>query len=114
MRIEIPQDTERFGAVLINGVQNVLELDSSLKSAKNDPKVPDFIRRISYEQLHDIEGQMAIVVPMRGERIKLVEGVLCGIPNNCLVIVASNSSTTAGRPFCTGTGSIRTVLAFYG
>lgn len=91
MRIEIPKDTERFGAVLIYGVQNVLELDSSLKTPKNSLPDSDVIRRISYEELHDIESQMAIVVPMRGERIKLVEGVLCGIPNHCLVIVASNS-----------------------
>lgn len=91
MRIEIPQETERFGAVLIYGVQNVLELDSSLKSHKTTSPESDTTQRISYEELHDIESQMAIVVPMRGERIKLVEGVLCGIPNHCLVIVASNS-----------------------
>jgi mannosyl-3-phosphoglycerate synthase len=35
---------------------------------------------------------MAIIVPMRNERIKLVEGVLCGIPNQCLTIILSNSS----------------------
>lgn len=91
MRIEIPQDTERIGAVLIYGVQRVLELDSSLKSKKKTPPESDIIHRLSYEELHDIEQEMAIVVPMRGERIKLVEGVLCGIPNHCLVIVASNS-----------------------
>lgn len=91
MRIETPQDAERFGAVLIHSVQRVLELDSSLKSKKDPPPESNIIQRISYEEMHDIEGQMAIVVPMRGERIKLVEGVLCGIPNHCLVIVSSNS-----------------------
>ncbi len=91
MRIEIPQESERFGAVLIHGAQNVFELDASLMSKKNRPPESDVIRRISYEELHDIEKQMAIVVPMRGERIKLVEGVMRGIPNHCLVIVASNS-----------------------
>lgn len=92
MRIAIPQDTERFGAVLIHGVQNVWELDASLKRKKEIVNDSEIIRRISYEELHDIEQQMAIVVPMRGERIKLVEGVLSGIPNGCLVIIASNSS----------------------
>ena len=91
MRIAIPQDTERFGAVLIHSVQHVWELDASLKQKKDIRNDSDIIRRISYEELNDIEQQMAIVVPMRGERIKLVEGVLCGIPNQCLVIVASNS-----------------------
>jgi len=92
MRIAIPQDSERFGAVLIHGVQHVWELDASLKRKKETLSDSEIIRRISYEELHDIEQQMAVVVPMRGERIKLVEGVLCGIPNNCLVIIASNSS----------------------
>jgi len=91
MRIAIPQDTERFGAVLIHSVQQVWELDAGLKQKKNSNSDPDIIRRISYEELHDIEEQMAIVVPMRNERIKLVEGVLCGIPNNCLIIIVSNS-----------------------
>ncbi len=91
MRIAIPQDSERFGAVLIHSVQNVWELDASLKRKKDTPRESEIIHRLSYEELHDIEQQMAIVVPMRGERIKLVEGVLCGIPNHCLVIVASNS-----------------------
>ena len=91
MRIAIPQDSERFGAVLIHSVQQVWELDASLKQKKEKPTESDVICRISYEELHDIEQQMAIVVPMQGERIKLVEGVLCGIPNHCLVIIASNS-----------------------
>jgi mannosyl-3-phosphoglycerate synthase len=91
MRIAIPQETERFGAVLIHGVQHVWELDASLKQKKDAASDSDTIRRISYEELHDIEEQMAIVVPMRNERIKLVEGVLCGIPNNCLIIIVSNS-----------------------
>ena len=34
---------------------------------------------------------MAIVVPVKSERLKLIEGVLVGIPNSCLVIVVSNS-----------------------
>jgi mannosyl-3-phosphoglycerate synthase len=91
MRIAIPQDTERFGAVLIHSVQNVWELDASLKKKKHIDNDSDIIRRISYEELHNVEQQMAIVIPMRGERIKLVEGVLSGIPNHCLVIIASNS-----------------------
>lgn len=91
MRIAIPQETERFGAVLIHGVQHVWELDAGLKRRQDAASDSSTIRRISYEELHGIEEDMAIVVPMRNERIKLVEGVLCGIPNNCLIIVVSNS-----------------------
>lgn len=49
MRIAIPQDTERFGAVLIHSVQHVWELDASLKQKKDIRNDSDIIRRISYE-----------------------------------------------------------------
>ncbi|MCA9976217.1 MAG: mannosyl-3-phosphoglycerate synthase [Anaerolineales bacterium] len=92
MRIEIPRESERFGAVSIHSVQKVLELDAGLQFQQNEAQTSQIIRRISYQQLHGIEKEMAVVVPMRGERIKLVQGVLCGIPNHCLVIIMSNSS----------------------
>lgn len=92
MRIEIPRETERFGAVRIHSVQKVLELDAGLQFKQTDAERSEIIRRISHEQLYEIEKEMAVVVPMRGERIKLVQGVLCGIPNQCLVIIISNSS----------------------
>jgi mannosyl-3-phosphoglycerate synthase len=34
---------------------------------------------------------MAIVIPMKGERLRLLEGVLSGIPHDCLTIIVSNS-----------------------
>ncbi len=37
---------------------------------------------------------MVIVVPVKEERLKLIEGVLVGIPSPCQVIVVSNSSRT--------------------
>lgn len=91
MRIEIPNDTERFGAVLIHGVQRVFELDAGLLSPPEQADTRSTLQRISYETLHDIEKEMAIVVPMRNERIKLVQGVLTGIPHHCLIIIVSNS-----------------------
>jgi len=38
-----------------------------------------------------VQREMAIVVPVKSERLKFIEGVLVGIPNPCLVIVVSNS-----------------------
>ena len=38
-----------------------------------------------------MQREMAIVVPVKSERLKFIEGVLVGIPNPCLVIVVSNS-----------------------
>jgi mannosyl-3-phosphoglycerate synthase len=34
---------------------------------------------------------MAIVIPIKGERLRLLEGVLSGIPHDCLTIIVSNS-----------------------
>lgn len=91
MRIEIPSDTERFGAVLIHSVQKVFELDAGLLSEAEQTDTRSTLQRISYETLYGIEKEMAIIVPMRNERIKLVQGVLTGIPHHCLTIIVSNS-----------------------
>lgn len=91
MRIEQPREAERLGGVIMYGVQKVFELDAGLLNEPPHPEETATVRRISQEALHDIEQQMAIIVPVRKERIRLIEGVLCGIPNHCLVIVVSNS-----------------------
>jgi mannosyl-3-phosphoglycerate synthase len=44
--------------------------------------------------MNSIFRDMAIVVPVKDERLKLIEGVLCGIPHSCLTIVVSNSKLT--------------------
>ncbi len=91
MRIESPREFERLGAVRIYGLQKVYELDAGPELAAPDGQEDSVVRRVSSEALHEIESQMAIVVPVRNERLKLIEGVLVGIPHDCLVIVVSNS-----------------------
>ena len=90
MRIESPREFERLGAVRIYGLQKVYELDAGPETPENliDNNV---VRAVPTEALHEIESQMAIVVPVRNERLKLIEGVLVGIPHPCLVIVVTNS-----------------------
>ena len=90
MRIELPREVERFGPIMIHDVQKVYELDSGLIYAKNESK-KKAIRRISYESFHKVEEDMVIVIPVKNERIKLLEGVLLGIPAHCQIIVISNS-----------------------
>ncbi|MEW6129512.1 MAG: mannosyl-3-phosphoglycerate synthase [Acidobacteriota bacterium] len=90
MRIERPREAQRFGANLIYGVQKVYELDSGpLAEPLYEPYF--VIRQVPYEALHEVEKQMAIIVPIKGERLRLIEGVLYGIPHACLTIVVSNS-----------------------
>ncbi|MEJ2289081.1 MAG: mannosyl-3-phosphoglycerate synthase [Deinococcales bacterium] len=90
MRIEVPREAERLGATLFYGVQQVYELDAGLVRGEADA-VDQIIRPVAYEAIEAMCSAMAVVVPVRGERIKLLEGVLAGIPHSCLVIVVSNS-----------------------
>jgi mannosyl-3-phosphoglycerate synthase len=113
MIIELPKNVERFGSIRFGGLQKVFELDSGIDNGV--PAAPkDVIQRIPYQELCNIYKDMAIVVPIRGERLKLVEGVLCGIPHPCLIIIVSNSplepidrfymEQDALRDFCTFVG----------
>lgn len=90
MRIERPRETERFGANIFYGPQKVFELDSGRQPERRSEEHRTIIN-LPYDRIYDIQSQMAIVVPVRGERIGLIEGVLFGIPNQCFVIVLSNS-----------------------
>lgn len=94
MRIEIPHYTERFGAVRIYNVQHVFELDTGMSNEEEDftQMAGQTIRCIPYDVINGIEKQMAVVIPCKQERLKVLEGVFCGIPHDCLTILVSNSS----------------------
>ncbi len=90
MRIEKQRYTERFGSVKINDVQKVLELDSGKRS--NLPlKEAIAVAKIEEDVIRRIEGKMAIVIPVKNEKLQLFEGVISGIPHECLIIAISNS-----------------------
>ena len=90
MRIESLRYTERFGSIKINDLQKVLELDSGKKS--QIPRREEIaVHKIEDDAIKDIEGKMAIVIPIKDEKLKLFEGVISGIPHDCLIIVVSNS-----------------------
>ncbi|HZC88099.1 MAG TPA: mannosyl-3-phosphoglycerate synthase [Nitrososphaera sp.] len=84
----MPRYTERFGATSLHGVQRVYELDSGFDDGRS---AAETIIKIGNDQISDIERRMAIVIPIKGERLRLLEGVLSGIPHDCLVIIVSNS-----------------------
>lgn len=90
MKIEIPREIDRFGAIRFYGLQKVFELDSGLKEDNPLNQIAT-IKQIPYEAFYEIQKEMAIIVPIRNERIRLIEGVLCGIPQKCLIIMVSNS-----------------------
>jgi mannosyl-3-phosphoglycerate synthase len=88
MKLDLPRYTERFGAISLHGVQRVYELDSGFN---DDRTKSETIRSVGNDEISEIERKMAIVIPIKGERLKLLEGVLSGIPHDCLTIIVSNS-----------------------
>jgi mannosyl-3-phosphoglycerate synthase len=90
MRIEIQRYTERFGSVRLNEVQKVLELDSG-KAQEADAPRDIAVLKFDEETLREHENKMAIAIPVKNEKLKLFEGVISGVPHDCLLIVISNS-----------------------
>jgi len=90
MRIENIRNTERFGSVRIHDVQKVVELDSG--KTEIPPVGTPTVMKIDDEVLRSFEGEMAIVIPTKDEKLQLFEGVISGVPHDCALIVISNSS----------------------
>ena len=90
MFIESPRYTERLGSVRLNHVQSVIALDSGLKN-ELPPHGAMGVVKIDEETIKYYEDRMAIVIPVKDEKLKLFEGVVSGVPHDCLVIVVSNS-----------------------
>jgi mannosyl-3-phosphoglycerate synthase len=88
MKLDLPRYTERFGATSLHGVQRVYELDSGFDDGRS---MSETIMKVGNDQISEIERRMAIVIPIKGERLRLLEGVLSGVPHDCLVIIVSNS-----------------------
>jgi mannosyl-3-phosphoglycerate synthase len=93
MRIESPRYTERYGSVCINDTQQVLELDSG-RAKEPSSQENTGVQRIEEDIIKDFEEKMAIVIPTKDEKLKLFEGVVSGVPHECLIIVVSNSQRT--------------------
>ena len=88
MRLEYPYRTERFGAVRIHELQRVIEIDCGTQTY-DDQLGPS--RIISRDTIRDIEKDLVIVVPCMNEPRRVIEGVLSGIPHDCLIVLVSNS-----------------------
>lgn len=93
MRLEYPHRSERFGAIRIHGLQQVVELDSGAHDDSLPVNPPHgAVQYVSSQDLSNIEKRMAIVVPCKDEKRKVIDGVLSGIPHDCLIILVSNSA----------------------
>jgi mannosyl-3-phosphoglycerate synthase len=84
MRLADSFRSERFGAVRIHELQRVIELDSGTSAGAGSRIVPP-------DALCAVESHMVIVVPCMNETRGVIEGVLSGIPHDCLIVLVSNS-----------------------
>jgi len=86
MRIESAKQVEHFGAVRIHSVRRVLELDSGTRIPSQIKECVE-PQKIERDIITDIQRKLAIVLPIKDEDVKVFEGVLSGIPHDCLMIV---------------------------
>jgi mannosyl-3-phosphoglycerate synthase len=90
MRFEVISQADHLGSISIYDIRRALELDSG-SVLTNLVKDEAGVQRVSREAVAEIEQKMAIVLPVKNEDLKVFEGVLSGIPHDCLMIVISNS-----------------------
>ncbi len=84
MLIELPKHSEIFGCIKIHEVQKVLKLES-------DEVQTELLRGFSKEEMEEILSRMTIIVPIKDEKMHLLDGVLRSIPLGCKIVVVSNS-----------------------
>ncbi len=110
MKLDFPRYTERLGAVSIHAVQRIYELDSG--KSKGFLTSHQTIKKFDYDEISNLLHDLAIVIPIKNEKLKLLEGVLSGIPNECLVIIVSNSSRKPVDRFAMEVEAIRQLGRF--
>ncbi|MFP5331456.1 MAG: mannosyl-3-phosphoglycerate synthase [Acidimicrobiia bacterium] len=92
MRIEYPHRHERFGAVRIHDTTQVIELDSGLDGDSEEATIQGrLVNLVPPAAVNAVERSMAVVVPTKNERRKVIDGVLSGIPHDCLIVLVSAS-----------------------
>ncbi|OAK99253.1 hypothetical protein IQ06DRAFT_16765 [Phaeosphaeriaceae sp. SRC1lsM3a] len=102
MRLSTTSASTRVGNTELHDTFRVVELDAGHVSDTTMTLHPthasnaDASRTLatvafSREALNAIEAQLAIVVPCKDEDVSILDGVLRGIPHDCLIILLSNS-----------------------
>ncbi|MEJ3744262.1 mannosyl-3-phosphoglycerate synthase [Actinomycetes bacterium KLBMP 9797] len=92
MRLEQSHRTERFGAVRIHELQRVIELDSGAQRGADQGGRTGNSQLVPPDAIRAIEEQMVVVIPCMNETRRVIEGVLSGIPHDCLIVLVSNSA----------------------
>ncbi len=91
-------------------MQRVYEIDYS--KSKGFHSSHKTIRQFDYAEMSNIMNDLAIVIPIKNEKLKLLEGVLSGIPNDCLIIIVSNSYRKPVDRFAMEVETVRQLARF--
>ncbi|OAL43045.1 hypothetical protein IQ07DRAFT_666916 [Pyrenochaeta sp. DS3sAY3a] len=100
MRFETNPKVASVGSVDIHGTYVVKELDAGHFVEPHDGLPASGNVAFSHETLRDIETQLAIVIPCMKEDRTILDGVLHGVPHECLIIIVSNSDENDYREEC--------------
>ncbi len=84
MLIELPKHAEIFGCVKIHEIQKILKFESETFESP-------LLRGISRNELDEVLNRTVVIIPVKNEKLHLLDGVLRSIPSGCEVIVVSNS-----------------------
>ncbi len=76
-----------LGSVKIYDAQRVLKIDSS-----KETRSTSLIRSVNNDVIEEMLRRFAVIIPIKNEHLKIFEGVLGGIPQDCPVIIVSNST----------------------
>jgi len=89
-----PKHTETIGAVKIHTLQKIYEIDSGNSVNSKNQQINNSTIAFDNKEISKKCKDMAIIIPVKNEKLSLLEGVLSGIPNECLIIIVSNSQRT--------------------
>ena len=90
MRLTIPHTSSHIGNLGVMHETKVVGLDAGEHTTSDGETVG-----VPHSALAEIHRQMVIIVPCKDEPPETIEGVLCGIPAACLILLVSNSDRDA-------------------
>ncbi len=77
---------EIFGPLIVHESQKVIKFDTETEKVESS-----LISNIPREEIYNIFKDLAIVIPLKNEKLHLLDGVLKAIPHKCPIIVVSAS-----------------------
>ena len=77
---------EIFGPLIVHEAQKVIKFDTETELVQSS-----LVNNIPREEIYNVLKDLAIVIPLKNEKLHLLDGVLKAIPHKCPIIVVSAS-----------------------